>query len=511
MEIKRIVTSPSIIFLLLLVWCTVVAKTHEYEYDAIVIGAGASGLVAGLAAAEKLEKVALIEKDDRIGGSHTWTGDIPSKTLISLANMSHEIVTANKFGLCDTRNVTVDASHILPYIRTVCQKVHEAHSPQFFVCREIEVIHGRAQFIDNHTLLIDGIDLITTDKVIIATGSTPKIPAIKGIYDVPYLTPDTFFDRDNLPHSMIIVGAGPLGTEIAAALNRLGVKVTLIMKYGVALPTFDFELVEILMAILHDEGVELRCNVEATEVEQQEDGTIVLHCANKFGQTETFTADCLFLATNRRAYVEDLMLENAGIETTKRGITVDSTMKTTADNIYACGDVVGHYLLSRVSYYQARMAVHNATRAWWQRPKKACYKDVAKVAFTQPMIAATGLTEQEARKKYGNAITVHRISYEYLSRALIENKTVGIGKFLYDKDGILIGAHIIGEQAGHLIDTLRIGTRLDEQLDSYSSHVYTSPSYIDLLWLALEEYRHEFPPVSSWCTACHHISGWLAA
>lgn len=483
----------------------------EYDYDVMIIGAGASGLVAALAAAEKSERVAIVEKDDKIGGSHTWTGDIPSKTLISLANMSHDIITANKFGLCDTRNVNVNMSHVLPYIRSVCQKVYDIHSPDFFICSEIKVIHGTAQFVDNHTIMVDGTDLLTADKFIIATGSTPKIPPVDGINDIKYLTADTFFSYDELPRSMIIVGAGPLGTELAAALNRLGVKVTLIMKYGIILPTFDFELVELLMAILSDEGVTIRCNVEARAVETQEDGTVALHCVNKYSGTETFSADSLFLATNRRALTKDLNLEAAGVQTTQRGITVDACMQTTADNIFACGDVVGQYILSRVAYYQARVAVHNATRLWWQRSRKASYTDVAKVAFTQPMIASTGLTEQEARRHYGASIVIHRISYSYLSKALIDNKPTGIAKFIYDSNGILIGAHILGEQAGHLIDLLCIGKRLDTQLNSFSLHVYTSPSYIDLLWLALEKYRGDFPPASTVCLICDTVTGWFAS
>ncbi|MGE0010353.1 MAG: NAD(P)/FAD-dependent oxidoreductase [Candidatus Babeliales bacterium] len=494
----------------LLIVCGLHAKPVTYDYDLVVIGAGASGLVAAIAAAEKVKRVAIIEKEDRIGGSHTWTGDIPSKTLINLANMSHELVTANKFGLCDTRNVHVNSSHVLPYIRSVCQKVYDIHSPDFFICSEIKVIHGVAQFVDSHTIRIDGTDQITADKFIIATGSTPKIPPVAGIKSIKYLTADTFFSRDTLPLSMIIVGAGPLGTEIAAALNRLGVKVTLIMKYGVILPTFDFELVELLMAILHDEGVTIRCNVEAHEVEEQDDGTIVLHCVNKNGMRETYAADSLFLATNRRARVQELNLQAAGVEITNRGITVNKYMQTTADNIFACGDVVGQYILSRVAYYQARIAVQNATRQWWQSYKKTSYTDVAKVAFTQPMIASTGLTEQEARKQYGSTIVIHRISYNYLSKALIDNKPTGMAKFVYDSNGILLGAHILGEQAGNLIDLLKVGKRLDIQLNAYSSHVYTSPSYLDLLWLALEKYRAEFPPATTTCVVCNTILDWFA-
>lgn len=484
--------------------------TLAYDYDLVVIGAGASGLVAALTAREKVERVAIIEKEDKIGGSHTWTGDIPSKTLINLANMSHDIINANKFGLCDTRNVHVNSSHVLPYIRDVCQKVYAIHSPDFFICSEIKVIHGVAQFVDQHTVLINKEQLITSDKFIIATGSTPKIPPLKGIANVNYLTADTFFDGDDLPHSMIIVGAGPLGTELAAALNRLGVKVTLIMKYGIILPTFDFELVELLMAILSDEGVTIRCNVEAKEVEESEDGMITLHCINKNGTRETFIADSLFFATNRRARLAELNVEAAGVTTTTKGVSVNKYMQTSAENIYACGDVVGQYILSRVAYYQARVAVHNATRGWWQEHKITSYRDVAKVAFTQPMIASIGLTEQEARKQYGNALIIHRISYSYLSKALIDNKSTGIAKFMYDTDGILIGAHILGEQAGNLIDLLHIGKRLDTQLKAYSTQVYTSPSYIDLLWLALEKYHASFARASSACIISNTISEWLS-
>lgn len=483
----------------------------EYDYDLVVIGAGASGLVAALAAAEHKGRVAIIEREDKIGGSHTWTGDIPSKTLISLANMSQEIIVANKCGLCDTRNVNVNSLYVLPYIRSVCQKVYDIHSPDFFICSEIKVIHGSAQFIDSHTISINATEHITSEKFIIATGSTPKIPPIKGIDTIDYLTPDTFFNGESLPDSLIIIGAGPLGTELAAALNRLGVKVTLIMKYGVILPTFDYELVEQLMALLSGEGLTIRCNVEAIEVASLSDGALMLTCCNKNGSYETYYADALFLATNRRARTNDLNLEAAGVQISARGIIVNEEMQTTAPNIFACGDVVGQYILSRVAYYQARVAVHNATRAWWQRSKKTSYTDVAKVAFTQPMIASTGLTEQEARKKHGNALVIHRISYNYLSKALIDNKTTGLAKFIYNKSGVLLGAHILGEQAGLLIDQLCVGKRLDTHLGTFASQVYTSPSYLDLLWLALEKYHTDFAPVTPLCAVCNTVTDWLSA
>jgi pyruvate/2-oxoglutarate dehydrogenase complex dihydrolipoamide dehydrogenase (E3) component len=226
-----------------------------FDYDVVVIGAGSAGLVACKVANGLGKKTALIEKR-KLGGDCTWFGCVPSKTLIKSANIAHQVTRLREFGLEPRGPVELDAAKVMAHVRAVVQADADGHPPQVFEAEGINVLFGAPEFLDNHTIQL-GEKRISSRKFVICTGSHPFVPSIEGLEDVGYLTNETIFDLEVLPESMIVLGAGPIGMELSAALNRLGVKVTVVQRSADVLKKDDKELVDRLVQTLQAEGVTL--------------------------------------------------------------------------------------------------------------------------------------------------------------------------------------------------------------------------------------------------------------
>lgn len=469
---------------------------YSYTYDLIVIGGGAAGMAAAQEAAKINKHVAIIEKY-RLGGSKIWTGDVPFKTLIQIAAVAHKINTLSSLGIRHEQDFKLDYSRVMLYITSVIKIISSWNSPTEYKKKNIDVYFGDSIFIDPHTINVNG-ETLRADSFIIATGSKPHIPYVEGLSSVNYLIPENFFEQEVLPKSIIILGGGPLGSELAPALQRLGVEVTLLMKHGTLLPTFDFEMVELKMHLMREEGVNLQCNMKAHKV-YEKDGVITVECYDHHNQKHLFTAEKLFLALGRDPNLGGLNLENIGVEANDKGVIVDSYMRTTVPHIFACGDVTAasKTLLSRVAYYQAKLSVNNLFASYWFK-QKAAYKEVTKLIYTSHPLATKGLSEQDARKAYGKSIKIYRYDYNYAEKPLIDNAIVGRVKLIFDNYGLLIGIHILGEHAGELVDMLKLGQRLDDQLESRLSDLSISPSYCDIFGKILLKYEKEFPRPQLW-------------
>ncbi len=451
----------------------------KFDYDIAVIGGGAGGLTAAKMARGFGKSVLLIEKTGRLGGECTWTGCVPSKTLIKVAQVAFHAKQMQKFGLKTTNDLLIDTASVMDHVRAVINQVYKTHTPERIEQEKIEVLFGSPRFLDAYRIQLND-KIIVVKKVIIATGSSPSVPTIDGIDQVNYLTNETLFDIKTLPKSMIILGGGPIGVEMASALNRLGVQITLVEMQDRILPKEDAELVELLTKTLQQEGVSILTETRATKVVQQ-NARIVLTCTNDNQIEYTISAETLLVATGRKPNASDLALHNAEVETNKHGIAVDKTLRTTAKNIYACGDVVGPYRFSHMAWYQAVIATQNAIIPFFK--KSVDYTNVIWVTFTAPELATAGLTEQAARKKYGNAIQVYRRSYDTIDRAHTDGTTNGLIKIISDKKGKILGAHIIGERAGDIIHEVQLAKTKGIRLADLHSIIHAYPTYSELNWL----------------------------
>ncbi|MBL7184926.1 MAG: FAD-dependent oxidoreductase [Phycisphaerae bacterium] len=444
-----------------------------FDYDVVVIGAGSGGLVACKVANGLGKKTALIEKR-KLGGDCTWFGCIPSKTLIKSANIAHQTTRLREFGLEPSVPVELNASNVMAHVRAVVQADADGHPPQTLEAEGINVLFGAGRFLDSHNLMA-GEKKISSRRFVICTGSHPFIPPIQGLGEIPYLTNETIFDLEALPRSMIVLGAGPIGIELSAALNRLGVKVTIIQRSANVLQRDDAELVDRLIQILRHEGVEILTETKTKEFTRR-GSKIIAEIEDEKGQRQ-IKAESVLVSVGRRPNLDGLDLEKAGVEFDSAGVKVDRHLKTSANNIYACGDVVPPYLFTHIAEYEAIIATTNA--CFGLPLKKTNYDNVLWATYTDPELAHAGLTEEQARRRYGDKIRIYRWEHKDVDRAKTDLAQNGLSKFICDNKGRLWGIHILGHGATELMHEAQLVKSLGLPFSKIASVIHAYPSYSD--------------------------------
>ncbi len=446
-----------------------------YDYDLIVIGGGAAGLVASKFAAGVGKKVALVEKS-RLGGECTLNGCVPSKALIKSARVLHQMNRLQTVGLGLAGPLGVTTEGVMARVRSVVEEVAGGHSPEALERLGIRVIFGDPRFKDNHLVNINGRD-VSARSFVICTGSSPFIPAIEGIGAVPYLTNQNLFTQEDLPRSMIVLGAGPIGIEMAQALAYLGVAVTVIEQAEQILVREDREMADLLSTRLSGQGIALRVRTKAVKVSDRM-GEVALTVEEETGKRDMVTASAVLVAVGRKANVDGLGLEAAGVGYSAKGVKTDKKLRTTAANIYACGDVAGPYQFSHMAEYQARVAARNAL---FPLKGVADYDHYIWCTFTDPEFAHAGLTESEARQRCGDRIKVFRWQYKDTDRARTEAEPFGVSKFVCDDSYRLLGAHILGARAGDLIHEAQIIKTLGIPFHRLDSVIHIYPTLSDVV------------------------------
>ena len=436
------------------------------KFDLIVIGAGAAGLTAAFTGLGFGKRVLIVEKDQP-GGECTWSGCVPSKGLI---NRAKDIHTASKFA-----HVNIDTASILEEVRGVSEAIYKHETPEVLEEAGAVFVQGEASFVSPRTIQV-GSTRYQGKRIVIATGSNPLVPPIPGLKDVPFLTNETFFTQTELPKSMIVLGAGAIGMELAQAMNRLGTRVKVVEMMPEVMFREEPEFAELIRNVLTDEGVEFYMGVQAVGVEKNEQGICLR--TEQDGVQSQVEADALLLALGRNANIGQLNVGVAGIEV-DRVITVDAHLQTTAKGVYACGDVAGPYQLSHMANFQAKIATMNALLPMINRKVK--YDHVAWTTFTDPEFARAGMTEEEARGHFGDAIRVFHYDFaEKLDRAKTKKGDLGRIKLITRK-GKLLGAHIIGERAGELISEVQVLKTLGLKFSKLQSVIHPYPTYSDSL------------------------------
>lgn len=471
------------------------------RYDLVIIGGGVAGLVAASGAAQLGARVALVDKSG-LGGDCLNYGCVPTKRLVHSARVAFTVKHASDSGI-EAASYRVDFPKVMASMRAVQGRIGEHDDPERFRKMGVEVIFGAGRFIDPDIFEVNG-ERLHGRRFIIATGTRPEVPPIKGLRESGALTNETVLGLKSLPPSIVILGAGPIGIEYAQIFARLGSKVTVIKKYDRILPKEDPELAEALEKVLEAEGVELERCPEIKEVRRNDGKGKIEVLAGCEGAQKTFRAESVMVAIGRKPNVEELGLEAAGVEyDSKKGIKVDERLRTTQKHIYGCGDVAGSYPFTHVAEYHAGVALSNALFPVFKR--KVDYRVVPWATFTDPELARVGMTEAEAIGKYGGKnVKVYRHRFNENDRAVIEGESAGLIKLVCGRKGGLLGAHILGPKAGELIHEYVLAMRLKAPVAKISTTIHVYPTVSQAVKRAADQYYREklftgwFPKFAKW-------------
>ncbi len=414
---------------------------RQITADICIIGAGSGGLSVAAAAAQMGAKTVLIERA-RMGGDCLNYGCVPSKSLLAAAHAAMTARKGPKFGV-DCGTPVADSARVYAHVRSVIAAIAPNDSAERFEGLGATVIRAGARFIGRREVEA-GDFRITARRFVVATGSSPMIPPIPGLDRVSYDTNETIFERSQLPRKLIVVGGGPIGVEMAQAHRGLGIEVTCMDRSGI-LPKDDPELTAILCKLMADEGIRFIANAAIMGVEKIPAGVALTYRLD--GKDTRIEGSDLLIATGRKANVDKLGLEAAGIAYTPKGINVDARLRTSNKRVFAIGDAAGQFQFTHIAGYHAGIVIRNAL---FRIPAKVDYRAVPWVTYTSPELAQVGLSEMDARAKQLE-IRVLRWPYHDNDRAQAERVTDGLVKVIATPRGKVLGASILGERAGELI------------------------------------------------------------
>ena len=438
--------------------------------DICVIGAGSGGLTVAAASAAFGVKVVLIEKG-RMGGDCLNTGCVPSKALIAAAKHAHGMARAAEFGVT-AQNVQIDFERVHDHVHRVIGAIAPNDSVARFTGLGVQVIQDTAEFVDHETVRA-GDFLIKARRFVIATGSTAAIPPIPGLDKVPILTNESIFDLKQSPEHLIVIGGGPIGMELAQAHRRLGARVTVLEAFT-PLAKDDPEMSAIVIDCLVREGVDIRAGAKVTAVSGSA-GAIDVEIETDAGG-ERVSGSHLLVAVGRKASVDGLGLERAGIRFDGKGVTVDSALRTSNRRVYAVGDVAGGPQFTHVAGYQGGLVVQSILSPFAARQDLSA---LAWVTYTDPEFAHAGLSEADAIKA-GKTIRVLRWPYAENDRAQTERKTTGHIKVVTDHRGRILGADVVGENAGEIINMWSLALSQKLKIGAFRGMISPYPTYSEI-------------------------------
>lgn len=442
------------------------------RYNAVVIGAGTAGLVTAAGTVGLGGRVALVESN-KMGGDCLNYGCVPSKALIASAKLVERIRRAPEMGL-DAMEPVFALGNVFGRMRERRAKIEPHDSKERFEGLGVDVFLARARFVSPEEVELEDGTRLRARNFVIATGTKALVPPIPGLDEVPYYTNETIFDEmPRAPASMLVLGGGPIGCELAQVLCRLGVAVTLVELLPRLLPRDDAEAAALLRARLEGEGIEVLTGTKATRFERTRGG-LAATVESETSGSRRIEAEALLLATGRRPNVEALGLEAAGVLYDRRGVKVDATLTTSQPHIFACGDVAGPYQFTHAADYQARVVIRNILVPWIKT--KADYTWMPWVTYTDPEVAQVGVTETTAKEK-GLDVESFRFDWTELDRAVTDGETTGFVKVVVPrgKDRIL-GASVVGAHAGEVLHELVVAAKHGVGLKKLSGTIHAYPT-----------------------------------
>ena len=409
--------------------------------DICVIGAGSGGLTVAAGASQMGAETVLVERG-LMGGDCLNYGCVPSKALLAAAHAAHAVRRAPRFGV-DAGEPRVDFARVRNRVQGVIASIAPQDSVERFEGLGVRVIQAHARFTGANEV-VAGESTIRARRFVIATGAAPLVPPISGIEGVPYHTNETIFGETVLPGHLLVMGGGPIGVELGQAFRRLGARVT-ILEMSSILPHDDPELVEVVRARLRADGVDILEGARVEAAERRGDGLAVR--VSRHGAESWHEGTHLLVAVGRKPMLDDLGLEAADVAHGPGGITVDTRQRTTNKRIYAIGDAAMGYRFTHTASHGATVVLRHAL---FRLPAKAETRAVPWATYTDPELAHVGLGEDAARAAHGD-IRVLRWPFSENDRAWTDGETDGLIKAVTTKSGRILGATIVGHNAGELI------------------------------------------------------------
>ena len=457
------------------------------RYDLTIIGGGSAGLVLAVAGAKLGKKTALVEKH-RLGGDCLWTGCVPSKAMLKAAKVANTVREADRYGVT-VKDVQVDFAGVMRHVRGAQATIEQEHdNPERFREMGVEVLFGNGHFDSASTFIVEDVEngkttILNSKKFVITTGSRPATPPIPGLESGCYLDSESVWELDRLPAKLLVVGAGPIGIELGQAFHRLGTEVIIAQRGGSVLSKEDADVSEHMLSYLRNEGMTILLNTEVVLVVGQDatesDGEGYRVSLKVDGEAREVSVDQILIAAGRKPNIEGLGLEELGVKVGERGIVVNNKLQTSVKNIYAAGDVIGHYLFTHVAAFQAQQIVRNI---FFPGSGGIDYSVVPWTTFCDPEVARCGLTEAEAREQYGN-VDVFTVALHDVDRAVAEGETKGFIKVIATRwRGKILGVHLVGPNAGEVIHEFVLAMKAGIPLRKLGSVIHVYPTFSSIVW-----------------------------
>ena len=443
--------------------------------DICIIGAGSGGLSVAAGAVQMGARVVLIEGGE-MGGDCLNAGCVPSKALIAAAKAAHAMRSGAGFGIAPVDPV-IDYGAVKDHVARVIETIAPVDSQERFEGLGVTVLRGWARFISAREVAV-GDQVIRARRFVIATGSRPFVPPVPGIDTVPYLTNETIFALRERPAHLIVLGGGPIGIEMAQAHRRLGSEVT-VLEADRALGKDDPETAAVVLAALRGEGVVIHEGQPAVRVAGGPGRVEVV-----LGDGTTVNGTHLLVAAGRAVALERLDLAAAGVAQTRKGVTVGANLRSSNRRVYAVGDAAGGLQFTHMAGYHAGIVVRQIVLGL---PARVTTRHIPWVTFADPELAQVGLTEAEARKTHGEALSVLRAAFVHNDRAQTEAKTNGMIKLMVVK-GRPVGASIVGPQAGELIALWAVAISARIKLSAIAGTVLPYPTLNEISKRAVGAY-----------------------
>ena len=465
-------------------------KPKKFDSNLIVIGAGSAGLVSAYIAATLKARVTLIEKE-KMGGDCLNTGCVPSKALIRAAKSMAEIKKASELGI-NAAAPQVDFGKVMGRVQEVIKTIEPHDSVERYSGLGVDCLSGHARLVSPWEVEVDG-ELLSAEKIIIATGANPIVPPIPGLDQMDPLTSENLWQLESLPERLLIVGGGAIGCELAQAFQRLGSQVTLVEMQDQLLPRDDRHVAEFMADGLAAEGVQVLTGYAAREFTAG-DNSRTASLVSEQKENLEIEFDRVLVAIGRAANTSGFGLEELGIPLAANGtIVTDNYLRTCYPNILACGDAVGPYQLTHAASHQAWYAVVNGLLGHFKK-FAVDYRVIPQVIFTDPQVARVGLNEREAAAQ-NIAVEVTQYDLSDLDRAIADNDAKGFVKVLNapGSDRIL-GATIVGPQAGELVSEFVIAMKNGLGLNKMLGTIYSYPTLSEANRFVAGEWKRKHVP-----------------